>query len=141
MTRADTFDEQALKGVIADALAKSRRRSQGLTVDTLDEHDLVGQHSPLMSPLVWDLAHVGNYEELWLLRGVAGMTPMRPEIDHALRRLRAPACGPSRAAAAGPGRGARPTSGGAPQGARLPGRTCGSTRPTRCCATDSSTAW
>jgi gamma-glutamyl hercynylcysteine S-oxide synthase len=81
MTRADTFDEQALKGVIADALAKSRRRSQGLTVDTLDEHDLVSQHSTLMSPLVWDLAHVGNFEELWLLRGVTGMAPMRPEID------------------------------------------------------------
>ena len=24
-----------------------------------------------MSPLVWDLAHIGNYEELWLLRGLA----------------------------------------------------------------------
>ena len=36
---------------------------------------------PLMSPLVWDLAHVGNYEELWLLRGAAGIEAMRPEID------------------------------------------------------------
>jgi iron(II)-dependent oxidoreductase len=34
-----------------------------------------------MSPLVWDLAHVGNYEELWLLRATAGIDPMRPEID------------------------------------------------------------
>ena len=34
-----------------------------------------------MSPLVWDLAHVGNYEELWLLRAAAGREPMRPEID------------------------------------------------------------
>jgi iron(II)-dependent oxidoreductase len=33
-----------------------------------------------MSPLVWDLAHVGNYEELWLLREVAGA----PAIDAAL---------------------------------------------------------
>src|SRR3712207_7121913 len=24
---------------------------------------------------------VGNYEELWLLREAAGLTPMRPEID------------------------------------------------------------
>jgi iron(II)-dependent oxidoreductase len=35
-----------------------------------------------MSPLVWDYAHVGNYEELWLLREAAGETPMRPEIDN-----------------------------------------------------------
>jgi iron(II)-dependent oxidoreductase len=34
-----------------------------------------------MSPLVWDLAHVGNYEELWLLREAGGVEAMRPEID------------------------------------------------------------
>ena len=34
-----------------------------------------------MSPLVWDLAHVGNYEELWVLREAGGITPLRPEID------------------------------------------------------------
>jgi iron(II)-dependent oxidoreductase len=34
-----------------------------------------------MSPLVWDLAHVGNYEELWLLRAAAGIEAMHPEID------------------------------------------------------------
>src|SRR5690606_37123842 len=28
-----------------------------------------------------DLAHVGNYEELWLLRAAAGREAMRPEID------------------------------------------------------------
>jgi iron(II)-dependent oxidoreductase len=33
-----------------------------------------------MSPLVWDLAHIGNYEELWLLRNVDG----RPAIDEQL---------------------------------------------------------
>lgn len=34
-----------------------------------------------MSPLVWDLAHIGNMEELWLLRNVAGRESMHPEID------------------------------------------------------------
>ncbi len=34
-----------------------------------------------MSPLVWDLAHIGNQEELWLLRDVGGREAMRPEID------------------------------------------------------------
>ena len=30
------------------------------------------QVSPLQSPLVWDLAHIGYFEELWLLRGGDG---------------------------------------------------------------------
>jgi len=47
----------------------------------VDEADLVRQHSPLMSPLVWDLAHVANQEELWLLRAVGGRAAMHPEID------------------------------------------------------------
>ena len=76
-----TLDDDALKAAIADALLESRRRSHHLTVDSLDTPDLLAQHSALMSPLVWDLAHVGNYEELWLVREAAGMTPMRPELD------------------------------------------------------------
>ena len=40
--------------------------------------ELMAQHSPLMSPLVWDLAHIGNYEELWLLREL--LVPWREEM-------------------------------------------------------------
>ncbi|MEX2288876.1 MAG: ergothioneine biosynthesis protein EgtB [Mycobacteriales bacterium] len=61
-------------------LAAGRERSLAL-LEPLDEPDLTRQVSPLMSPLVWDLAHIGNYEELWLLREVAGVAPLRPEID------------------------------------------------------------
>jgi iron(II)-dependent oxidoreductase len=62
------------------ALDAARRRSIGLT-ECVDEPDLTAQHSPLMSPLVWDLAHIGNQEELWLLRAVGGGDPIHPEID------------------------------------------------------------
>jgi gamma-glutamyl hercynylcysteine S-oxide synthase len=62
-------------------LELARSRTLGLT--DLDEPTLVAQHDPLMSPLVWDLAHVGQQEELWLLRsgdpGRPGMLP--PEVD------------------------------------------------------------
>ena len=34
-----------------------------------------------MSPLVWDLAHVGNQEELWLVRDAGGREPVRHDID------------------------------------------------------------
>ena len=65
---------------VAVELAASRTRSLALLAP-LDAVDLTRQVSPLMSPLVWDLAHIGNYEELWLLRAVAGTEPLRPEID------------------------------------------------------------
>lgn len=74
-------DETALKQHVADELERVRTRSLGLTTDVLDVDELLAQHSRLMSPLVWDLAHVGNYEELWLLRAAAGVDPMRPELD------------------------------------------------------------
>jgi iron(II)-dependent oxidoreductase len=66
--------------LLARELTSSRARSLAL-LEPLDERDLTRQVSPLMSPLVWDLAHIGNYEELWLLRAVAGVAPLRPGID------------------------------------------------------------
>ncbi|MGA4989536.1 ergothioneine biosynthesis protein EgtB [Nonomuraea bangladeshensis] len=68
-----------LKERIAAQLTAVRDRSLAYTA--AEDDLLVRQHSPLMSPLVWDLAHVGNYEELWVLRAAAGITPLRPEID------------------------------------------------------------
>ena len=73
-------DASTLREKIATRLISARERTAGLT-DCIDEADLIRQHSPLMSPLVWDLAHVANQEELWLLRDVGGREPMRPEID------------------------------------------------------------
>jgi len=67
--------------VVVRDLEAARTRTLRLT--DLDEPTLVAQHDPLMSPLVWDLAHVGQQEELWLLRGGdvsrPGMLP--PEVD------------------------------------------------------------
>src|SRR5438105_4577496 len=72
---------EALREQVAEHLRRSRDRSVLLT-DAVDDDDLVRQHSPLMSPLVWDLAHVGNQEELWLVRDVGGAEPVRCDIDH-----------------------------------------------------------
>jgi len=74
------LDPETLRAIIARELIGARQRTALLT-DSVDEADLVRQHSPLMSPLVWDLAHIANQEELWLLREVGGREPMHPEID------------------------------------------------------------
>jgi gamma-glutamyl hercynylcysteine S-oxide synthase len=69
-----------LDDVVRD-LERARDRTLGLT--DLDEPALVAQHDPLMSPLVWDLAHVGQQEELWLLRGGDPHRPgmLDPDVD------------------------------------------------------------
>ena len=54
---------------IAVHLERSRCRTLAL-LDPLSEDALWRQHSPIMSPLVWDLAHIGNYEDLWLVRAL-----------------------------------------------------------------------
>jgi len=41
-------------------------------LEPLDDEQLTRQVSPLQSPLVWDLAHIGYFEELWLLRNGNG---------------------------------------------------------------------
>jgi gamma-glutamyl hercynylcysteine S-oxide synthase len=51
---------------IARELTKARDRT--LRLVDFDDAELHRQYDPLMSPLVWDLAHIGQQEELWLLR-------------------------------------------------------------------------
>jgi iron(II)-dependent oxidoreductase len=72
--------DEALRDRVATDLERARSRSRVLT-DAVDDEDLVRQHSPLMSPLVWDLAHIGNQEELWLVRDIGGREPVRQDID------------------------------------------------------------
>jgi gamma-glutamyl hercynylcysteine S-oxide synthase len=52
-------------------LEHARKRTEAL-LEALDDEQLTGQVSPLQSPLVWDLAHIGYFEELWLLRNGNG---------------------------------------------------------------------
>src|SRR3954452_9717062 len=68
-----------LKTRIVDELTAVRARSLEL-LEPLAPDDLLRQHSPLMSPLIWDLAHVGNYEDLWLVRAV-GADGVGPQHD------------------------------------------------------------
>ncbi|GGN39541.1 ergothioneine biosynthesis protein EgtB [Streptomyces fuscichromogenes] len=81
MTETDVdIDIAALRERALRSLTTARDRTTLLT-SCVEGPDLTAQHSPLMSPLVWDLAHIGNQEELWLLRNVGGREAMRPEID------------------------------------------------------------
>ena len=66
---------------LARELTKARDRT--LRLVDFDDAELGRQYDPLMSPLVWDLAHIGQQEELWLLRdgnpNRPGMLP--PDVE------------------------------------------------------------
>ena len=49
-------------------------------VAELDDSQLERVHSPLMSPLSWDLGHIAAYEDLWLAHRYGGLELMRPEL-------------------------------------------------------------
>ena len=65
-----------------EALQSARVRALALT--DFDDLELTRQHSPLMSPLVWDLAHIGQQEEYFLLQRLAWKASadpiFRPEV-------------------------------------------------------------
>ena len=128
------------KAEIVASLEESRRRTLGLLAPVPDAEQR-GQVSELMSPLCWDLAHIGHYEELWLLRELVGAAPTDAAFDDVYDAFKHPRrdrpaldildAGGARAfdaAVRDPGA----------RGARRPST---STATSRCSPTGSSTAW
>jgi iron(II)-dependent oxidoreductase len=66
--------QQALR-----ALGTARERTLALVAE-LDDEQLERVHSPIMSPLVWDLAHIAAYEDLWLGHRHGRLELLRPEL-------------------------------------------------------------
>jgi iron(II)-dependent oxidoreductase len=59
------------KDGLAQQLQEARERTRWL-LRTVSDEDLARQHDEIMSPLIWDYGHIGNYEELWLLEQAFG---------------------------------------------------------------------
>src|SRR4051794_34146896 len=76
--RARTLDAMT-DATLLDALEAVRRRTLDL-VGHLSPEDLERQVDPIMSPLVWDLAHIAAYEDLWLVHRFAGEPLLRPDL-------------------------------------------------------------
>jgi iron(II)-dependent oxidoreductase len=64
---------------VLDALAAVRERTLEL-VSALSEADLEKVHSPIMSPLVWDLGHIAAYEDLWIVHRHGGRELLRSDL-------------------------------------------------------------
>jgi iron(II)-dependent oxidoreductase len=74
---------------VARELEAARARTLAL-LEPVADAGLLAQHSELMSPLVWDLAHIGHYEELWLLRELGAGEPTDPRFDDVYDAFRHP---------------------------------------------------
>src|ERR1700733_13699201 len=64
---------------VLQAMDAARERTLAL-VAALDDDQLQRVHSPIMSPLVWDLGHIAAYEDLWLAHRHGGLELLRPEL-------------------------------------------------------------
>jgi iron(II)-dependent oxidoreductase len=64
---------------IADLLAEARARTIAL-IDPVGDELLNRVYSELLSPLAWDLGHIANFEELWLVQTVGGREPLHGDL-------------------------------------------------------------
>jgi iron(II)-dependent oxidoreductase len=67
------------KEAISERLAEARQRTLAL-IEPLDDEQLNRVYSPLLSPLAWDLGHIANFEELWLVQTVGGREPLHGDL-------------------------------------------------------------
>lgn len=67
------------KAAIAEALSEARERTLAL-IEPLDDEQLNRIYSPILSPLAWDLGHIANFEELWLVQTIGGREPLHGEL-------------------------------------------------------------
>jgi len=67
------------KAAIRERLAEARARTLGL-IGPLDDEQLNRVYSPILSPLAWDLGHIANFEELWLVQTIGGRDPLHGEL-------------------------------------------------------------
>jgi iron(II)-dependent oxidoreductase len=67
------------KQAIAELLSEARDRTLEL-IEPLDDEQLNRVYSPILSPLAWDLGHIANFEELWLVQTIADREPMHGDL-------------------------------------------------------------
>src|SRR6185436_1635093 len=63
------------RAAVARRLDEVRQRTLAL-IAVLDSGTLRRQHIPILSPMVWDVGHIGNFEEQWIGQRLAGLPPV-----------------------------------------------------------------
>ncbi len=91
--RAPTAAVQELtEAHTVEALQEARTRTLAL-VASVSDADLNRVHSPLMSPLVWDLGHIAAFEDLWLVHRYGGRPLLRDDLGDVYDAFETPRAG------------------------------------------------
>src|SRR5581483_1502727 len=77
---------------VIDALGEARERTLKL-VESISDEDLERVHSPLMSPLAWDLGHIAAFEDLWLVHRFGGKPLLHDDLADVYDAFETPRAG------------------------------------------------
>ncbi len=89
---ADMDGRTAAQIAAVQAELRAQRARTLALIAPLDATQLSTQHSPLQSPIVWDLGHIANFEERWAVDAVEVPATRRVRLD----RLYDPEANPRR---------------------------------------------
>jgi iron(II)-dependent oxidoreductase len=79
-TALDPMLQSAEPETVRQRLEQVRERTLAL-IAPVEWGELRRQHVPILSPMVWDLGHVANFEEQWLLRALGSGGPLVEGYD------------------------------------------------------------
>jgi iron(II)-dependent oxidoreductase len=71
---------KATNAQLIEALTETRARTLELVADLNDEQ-LIGPRLQIVNPLHWEIGHVAWFQEFWMLRHLAGQSPILKQGD------------------------------------------------------------
>jgi len=78
--RVRQSERSAIAAELVENLKDARKRELELFSDLTDEQ-LRGPSLPIIEPPLWELGHVGWFQERWILRRLDAAEPLRPDAD------------------------------------------------------------
>jgi iron(II)-dependent oxidoreductase len=78
--RMRTAMERNERELLEQAMRSARERCLGL-VNDLSDAEWMGPRLPITNPLLWELGHVGWFQEYWVLRHARGAAPILAQGD------------------------------------------------------------
>ncbi len=79
-SRAEPTDHLSPDAEHALAAMEQAREATLRLISHITDEQLEAVHSPIMSPLVWDLGHIAAYEDLWIGHRLGGRDLLRGEL-------------------------------------------------------------
>jgi iron(II)-dependent oxidoreductase len=79
MTASNRYSSSSTPELI-EALEETRQRTLEL-VDDLSDEQLIGPRLRIVNPLRWEIGHVAWFQEFWILRHLAGLSPILNQGD------------------------------------------------------------